>query len=103
RGRVTSVVIPSPTKRFRARSRAAAIAGESADPRTAGPDGLFRGEAGEGDAAAQVFRQPSEIALALLALHCRVLVIVDEPSLALRPAAFAQFGDDIAMCRRRRV
>ena len=38
--------------------------------------------------------RPSEIALALLALHRGVLVAVDQPALPLGAARVAQFGED---------
>src|SRR5262245_56530750 len=48
--------------------------------------------------SARVSRRPrraSEIALALLALHRRGLVHVNQPAGAFRAAGFAQFGDDL--------
>src|SRR5205085_7752173 len=44
-----------------------------------------------------------EIALALLALHRRLGVAVDQPPLPLRAARLAQLGDNIADCRRIRL
>src|SRR4029077_7967851 len=41
-------------------------------------------------------RRASEIALALLALHRRLGVIVDQPPLPLGAARLAPFGDDLA-------
>ncbi len=40
-------------------------------------------------------KPPSEIALALFALHRRVFVAVDQPALPLGAARVAQFGDDL--------
>src|SRR5215471_21365683 len=47
-------------------------------------------------ASSGIRSSPSEIALALLALHRGVAVAVDEAALPFRAARLAQFGDDVA-------